>query len=200
MNVKNQNILVLSAGRRVELVQSFKEQRDKLLPSCQIIAVDLRPELSSACHIADQCFSFPHAADESYSTYLLDFCIKHKIGLVIPTIDTELTVLAKLKKTLSENGTTAVISDLQFVKLCRDKYLSGKLFNQIGLRYPEIYLETGASFPAFCKPKDGSSSKDAQLIASYKELLTLKSKNNNLMLMEYWATLSRIYNRLLFQF
>jgi carbamoyl-phosphate synthase large subunit len=185
MKVENQNILVLSAGRRVELVQSFMEQRDYHLPSCRVIAVDLRPELSSACQIADQCFVFPRATDPNYAPHLLEFCEQHKIGLVIPSIDTELLILAELKSTLEKNGTIAVVSGLQFVKTCRDKRLSGSLFNQIGFRYPTIYSQNNIVFPIFAKPLDGSSSKDAQLVMSNDELITVNTKEKRLMFMEY---------------
>jgi carbamoyl-phosphate synthase large subunit len=185
MKTENQNILVLSAGRRVELVQSFIEQRNTLLPSSRVIAVDLRPELSSACQVADQCFTFPRATDPNYSNHLLEFCAKQKIGLVVPTIDTELVVLAELKSALATNGTTAVISGLPFVKLCRDKRQSGLLFNQIGFRYPEIYTQDHTVFPMFVKPLDGSSSKDSQLVKSAEELVAVNTKEKRLMFMEY---------------
>ncbi len=185
MSLRKQNVLILSAGRRVELVQSFIEQRNMHLPECRIIAVDLQPDLSSACHFADQYFTFPRVGDESYNNHLLEFCSKHNVGLVIPTIDTELIALAELKEELARGGTTAVISELHFVKLCRDKNLSGKLFNQIGLRYPEVYSHDHNKFPIFAKPIDGSSSKDAQLVNSSEELSAINKVNKRLMFMEY---------------
>jgi carbamoyl-phosphate synthase large subunit len=185
MKTENQNILVLSAGRRVELIQSFIEQRNTLLPSSRVIAVDLRPELSSACQFADHCFAFPRATDPHYSDHLLEFCADQKIGLVVPTIDTELEVLAELKLALAKNGTTAAISSLPFVKLCRDKRQSGLLFNQIGFRYPEIYTQDHTVFPIFVKPLDGSSSKDAQLVRTAEELVAVNTKEKRMMFMEY---------------
>ena len=44
--MKKNNILILSAGRRVELVQAFKTELAQFFPSSRVIAVDLNPNLS----------------------------------------------------------------------------------------------------------------------------------------------------------
>ena len=47
------NILIVSAGRRVELVNSFKTECGKLNRKLKVFCTDVNPELSSACQVAD---------------------------------------------------------------------------------------------------------------------------------------------------
>ena len=101
--MKNKNILILSAGRRVELVQSFKSEILSRKLNVKLYASDLNPRLSAACNFADQSFTSPPISDYLYGEFLFDLCIKYQIGLVVPTIDTDLLILAKLRQKFSDN-------------------------------------------------------------------------------------------------
>ncbi|TOC49897.1 hypothetical protein CGJ84_04140 [Vibrio parahaemolyticus] len=50
------NILVCSAGRRVELVKAFRSSLEQYRPEGKVFCTDMHPELSSACHVADAFF------------------------------------------------------------------------------------------------------------------------------------------------
>ena len=53
-------ILLLSAGRRVELLQSIISAAHDLLPAdFRVLAADATPELSAACSFADDSFVLP---------------------------------------------------------------------------------------------------------------------------------------------
>ena len=58
------NILITSAGRRVELVNAFKLEATNL--DIKVMCVDLYPELSSACQVADLFFSAPKVTSKNY--------------------------------------------------------------------------------------------------------------------------------------
>ena len=48
------NILITSAGRRVELVQAFSSELKKYFPKAKVLTTDLNPDLSAACQVADR--------------------------------------------------------------------------------------------------------------------------------------------------
>src|SRR4051812_32681685 len=87
------NILITSAGRRGKLLQAFQSELESLVPVGKVFAADARPGLSVACHLADRAFVVPRASDPTYSQLLLELCLAHDIGLVVPTIDPELAIL-----------------------------------------------------------------------------------------------------------
>ncbi|MEZ9269179.1 carbamoyl phosphate synthase large subunit, partial [Vibrio splendidus] len=123
------NILVCSAGRRVELVQAFKSSLKQYQPDGRVFCTDMYPELSSACHVADAFFKAPRVTDTGYIDFLLSFCIDNRIGLVVPTIDTELLILAENREHFEKHGITLLVSELDLIKLCRDKRKTANLFS-----------------------------------------------------------------------
>ena len=89
------NILITSAGRRVSLVKAFQHELIKLVPDGLVMTTDYNIKLSAACHISDKAFKLPLVTDPSYLNLLLEICLANDIKLIIPTIDTELLLLAK---------------------------------------------------------------------------------------------------------
>jgi len=92
------NILITSAGRRVELVRAFQSEVKKLFPYSKVYTAEANPEWSSACRISDGFFTIPRVDDENYINSILEICIRKEIKIVIPTIDTELLVLSDSKE------------------------------------------------------------------------------------------------------
>ena len=185
MGSNRKNILILSAGRRVELVRCFTAARDLLLANAKVFATDLNPSLSSACQVADQSFATPRANAAEFADFIQEIASAHNIGLIIPTIDTELLPLAKIKAKLATQGTHISISDVSFIEQCRDKTQSGGVFEAIGVRYPKLMDWDNPIFPAFAKPVSGSSSKGAMLLQDGTRLGELRQASEAYMLMEY---------------
>ncbi|MEZ9590566.1 ATP-grasp domain-containing protein [Vibrio breoganii] len=161
------NLLVLSAGRRVELLESFQSFTSDLGLDSKVFATDMFPELSAACQVADISFVVPRVTADDYLKSILELCLKNSVGLVVPTIDTELLLLAENRHKFEEIGTSVLISDMSLIQKCRDKRLTGEWFDQLGIDNPRILDKNQLNFPCFCKPYDGSCSKGA--IALNKE-------------------------------
>ncbi|EGR0211439.1 ATP-grasp domain-containing protein [Vibrio parahaemolyticus] len=178
------NILICSAGRRVELVQAFKLSLKKYLPDGKVFCTDMHPTLSSACHVADAFFTAPRVTDASYIDFLLSVCIENSVGLVVPTIDTELSTLAKNYERFQEHGITLLVSDVDLIELCRDKRKTAKLFGLLNIEQPSIFDKDNLTFPCFCKPYDGSCSVGAVAIQSRSELTNDLLSNPKNMFME----------------
>lgn len=152
------NILVLSAGRRVELVQEFQQALKTHFPKAKVFTTDLYPELSAACQISSEGFKAPRVSSLEYIDFLLELCISNKIGLVIPTIDTELQVLANNREKFEAMGINIIISSPALIEVCRDKRKTAETYSNLNISQPEIYEKAHISFPCFCKPYDGSCS------------------------------------------
>ena len=184
-SLMNNNILILSAGRRVELIQSFKaEALSRSLPA-KLYASDSNPHLSAACNFADEFFETPLISDPSYGEFLFDLCLKHQIGLVIPTIDTDLLILTGLRLKFLNEGVCIVISEESFIEICSDKRKTANLFNRISIPSPKIYSLENLKYPCFVKPYDGSSSIGASLINTPSDLSKSLLNDKKMLFMEY---------------
>src|SRR5436305_3158715 len=98
------NILITSAGQRVSLVRAFQKELKRKYPEAGVYTVDMQPELSAACNISDRYFKVKRVTDPHYISELLNLCLEHKVKMVVPTIDTELQVLAKYRQMFIDNG------------------------------------------------------------------------------------------------
>lgn len=164
------NILILSVGRRVELVQAFSAELKCRFTGTLVFAAEMNPDYSAACHVADGRFAVPKVTAVDYAETLIDLCLTNKIGLVVPTIDTELLPLAFEANRFAENGIHLILSSSELIGLCRDKRKTALLFDKIGLSYPEIYPRDAIQFPCFAKPFNGSCSIGASAVLSSDQL------------------------------
>ena len=168
------NILFTSVGRRVELMQAYKAAADKIGAKVVIYGADIS-ESAPALFFCDKQIIVKRISDPDYIPQLLDICKKEKIDALIPTIDTDLLLLSENKERFAAIGTKVLIGEPEKIRLCRDKRLTADYFISCGLRSPkpvDDYTKYGGGFPAFIKPKDGSSSIDAYKINNEEELRT----------------------------
>lgn len=179
------NILISSAGRRVSLVRAFQKELKKIYPDAKVFAADANPVLSSACQIADGNFKVPRLNNDNYLSILIKECKQREISLLIPTIDTELLLLAQNKKVLKDNGIEAVISSEDFVQKCRDKREIHTFFDEKGVHRADEYEKDNYSLPLFIKPTDGSRSVDTFLIKSKDDFIPYHFENEKLMFLKY---------------
>ena len=105
--------------------------------------------------------------------------------MIIPTIDTELSILAKNFKMFNSKGVLPVISDLEFVNVCRDKRLTRNFFSKLNLLTPIIYEKEMLKFPCFVKPYSGSSSINAFKIEREEDLSISLLNNEKLIFQEF---------------
>ncbi|HIW34794.1 MAG TPA: hypothetical protein IAA29_18615, partial [Candidatus Paenibacillus intestinavium] len=80
--MNNLNVLLLSAGRRVELVQCFHKAAKKINVISNIIAGD-NSETAPAIYFADKFYKLPRINEENYIESIINICNKEDIGLVI---------------------------------------------------------------------------------------------------------------------
>lgn len=179
------NILITSAGKRVELLLEFQRELKKAYADAKVIAVDLNPTMSPACHVADLSFPVPRVTSKDYIDILLKICQAQKIKIVVPTIDTELTVLAANRERFSQYGVEIMISSPEFITACRDKRLTIRLFEQLGIRNPQFRDKYKPQFPMFAKPYDGSLSTNIHILKTHEDLTPEILEDPKLIFMEY---------------
>lgn len=172
MTNKTFRILFTSIGRRVELVQEFFLAAQSLNYNLEIYGADIT-DTAPALSFCDHTVIVPRIKDELYIPALLECCQKNRIDVLIPTIDTDLLVLSQNKKVFEDIGTIVLVSDEEKIAICRDKRLTSDYFESVGLAAPtpvDDYKKYNAGFPAFIKPKDGSSSIFAYKVENQQEL------------------------------
>lgn len=169
------NVLILSAGRRVELIKCFKEGRDTLGIQGKVVAVDISNTAPAIYH-ADDFHLVPRISEDHYIQSIIEVCQKENIHLIIPTIDTELQKLAKNRVLIEERTNAKVhVSDERVIKICRNKYNTQDFFEENGFGVPRLVSKNDIEnknyqFPLFIKPLNGSSSINTFKVNTEKEL------------------------------
>ena len=170
--MKELHILFTGVGRRIELIQAFRQAALVLDCNLKIYGADMAgtaPALAYCDFTRKVC----SMKDPAYIEELVEICYKDKIDLLIPTIDTDLLVLAKKKANIEAVGTKVMISAPDKILICRDKNNTSQFFVDCGLKAPmpvNDYKRYNGGYPAFIKPKDGSSSINAFKVETPEEL------------------------------
>jgi len=174
------NVLITSAGRRVKLVNLFKDSFKTLEIEGKVIASDMS-EIAPALFFADKALKTLHISHKDYIDNLIDFSKKEKIKLIIPTIDTELEVLSKNLELFESIGVQVIVSSQEIIETFSSKEKTNIFFTDKKIPTPSQYLISNLSekddslFPLIIKPSMGSSSHGVTKINNFKELSFFKN-------------------------
>lgn len=165
-------ILFTGVGRRIELLQAFRNAALVTNKELRIYGADMAGT-APALAFCDFTRRVVAMKDPTYIDNLLEICREDQIDLLIPTIDTDLLVLSENKERFETIGTRVMISAPDMIRICRDKNNTSQFFVDCGLRAPmpvNDWRAYQAGYPAFIKPKDGSSSINAFKVENEEEL------------------------------
>ena len=165
-------ILFTGVGRRIELLQAFRNAALVLNKDLKIYGADMAGTAPALAY-CDYIRKVVSMKDAEYIQNLVDICAVDHIDLLIPTIDTDLLVLSENQEKFAAIGTKVMISASDKIRICRDKNNTSQFFVDCGLHAPmpvNDWQEYKAGYPAFIKPKDGSSSINAYRVDSVEEL------------------------------
>ena len=179
------NILITSAGKRVVLVQIFQKTLNELGLEAKVYTTDMKPEMAPAGIVSDGCVKVSRCTADCYIEELLQICKDKDIGVIIPTIDTELLILSQNKQHFDENGVGLAVSDYDFIKVCRDKRNTEDYLAKLGIAVPRALDKYHPVFPMFAKPYDGSLSTNLHVIRKQEELTKDILEDPKLIFMEY---------------
>ncbi len=130
------NIMLTSVGRRAYMVKYFKE----VLGESGEVHVCNSDDLTVAFNYADKAVISPMIYDEGYIPFLIDYCKKNNINVVLSLFDIDLLVLAKAKEQFEEIGTKLIVSDESFVSVCNDKWMTYQFLTQHSFGAPRTYI------------------------------------------------------------
>lgn len=120
--------------------------------------------MSAAFHEADEGFLVPPCDDDGFIPALLELCSREHIGLIVPTIDTELQALAEQRDRFRDQGTIVAISSPELISIGNDKRSTHAFFTEAGI--PTVAQASAAEvlarpegwiFPLIVKPAKGSA-------------------------------------------
>lgn len=178
---KKTSVLISSAGRRGALTKIFQQTLNDEKRGGEVFCADMS-SLSAAFHLASASFVVPRCTHPSFVPRMLEICEKNAIGLIIPTIDTELSMYAAHRAEFEEIGTIVAVSQLETIEIGGDKektyeWLAANHFPTSSQTTPESVLDGTADsntflFPLIVKPKRGSSSIGVAKVGNIDELAT----------------------------
>lgn len=170
------NVLISSAGRRVQLLDAFRGALRALDVHGRVLAIDASP-MSPAYCLADDSFVVPLVTEDSFIPEVLHLCKSRGVRLVIPTIDTELAAYASATKDFLRAGIVVAVSDSATISIASDKRDTHRWLESHG--FPTVQqdealdLMSGSArieYPALAKPAVGSMSRGVRVIHGPDEL------------------------------
>lgn len=178
------NIMIMSPGRRVEIVEFFKEELNKV--GGNVYTLDMNPN-AAAMFYSNQAYCVEKDFDnlDDYMNRSLELCKQLKVDCVLTLIDPELPLLALYKSRFEEFGINVMISDIDLVDATFDKLAFYEFFKDT---LPVVWT-TGdketlkkaiecdeIKFPIFAKPQNGSGSAGLTNILNMDELNSFEPK------------------------
>lgn len=182
------NILISSGGRRVGLLQCFKDSLRRRGVQAQVSMMDagLTAPLG---FIADRAHQVPRLSDPSYLDAVKRICADDAIGLLIPTIDTELALYADARADLHSAGVTVAISAPGTVaiagnKIATHEWLTANGFPTVRQTTADAALAEAWPFPLIAKPYNGSASIGVRRVTTPLELRAIAEKADGTIIQE----------------
>jgi predicted ATP-grasp superfamily ATP-dependent carboligase len=171
------NILLSSAGHRIERLKMFRWTLAKLRLPGYVLVTDMSP-ISAAFQAADGAWTVPPCDSAEYIPTMLRLCRENNVRLLAPNIDPELTPLAVHRDQFAKVGTTVLVSTPEVVAIGEDKLLTHRWLTEHG--FPTVRQATLEEvlaapeqwpFPLIVKPRNGSASKGVAKVFDHQELM-----------------------------
>ena len=170
------NILLSSAGHRIERLKMFTWTLKKLRLSGHMMVTDMTAN-SAAFQAAEEAWTVPPCHSPDYIPTLIELCREQNVRLLVPNIDPDLGVLAAHREEFARFGTTVLISSPQTVAIGEDKALTHSWLTERG--FPTVRQTTPDQvlahphewpFPLVVKPRNGSASRGVVKVFDRDEL------------------------------
>lgn len=155
-------ILFTSIGRRNYLVDFAKE--NNIIVHCT--NNKYVPSLSKA----DYFKISPNISSDEYVNFILEYCVKNNIDIVIPLLDIDVLKLSKFHFNFSQIGVRLFSPEYKYSKLSFDKSLFYIFCKSHNIKTPKLYNLENCVFPSIIKPKCGFGSKNTFVVNNKNEL------------------------------
>lgn len=178
------NVMLTSVGRRAYMVKYFKE----VLGNEGKVYVCNSDDKSIAFKYADEKVISPLIYDENYIPFLLEYCQKNAIDIVISLFDIDLLMLARHKEEFEKIDTKVIVSDPQIVEMCNDKWKTYNFLKKNCFHTPLSFLNMNEvvekiaagelRYPIVVKPRYGCGSISVAIAYDEEDLCYLTKKAN----------------------
>jgi len=153
----------------------------------EMLAADIDPYAAGLYLVgADRRFLLPRGDDPRFASDLLARCSREGVDVVVPTVDTELLPLARMR---TEFEAKLVLASEATLAVCLDKWeLAQRCAGRV--RVPWTVVVDGAfdpdavELPAIVKPRSGSGSRGIRLVERRSELEALE-RDGTLLVQEH---------------
>jgi carbamoyl-phosphate synthase large subunit len=168
------NILITAASRRVPLIQAFVQAQKRLGLRGNVVTTDMS-SLSPGLYFGSKHYIVPLTTDKQYIPIIKSICFKERIHLLIPTIDDELPLFGRYRDDFLAVGIRVAVSSAQTGFLCNDKYETSRFLKGRGIPFARTWLPeeldiSKPAYPLFLKPQTGRGSVGAFPIKNEHEL------------------------------
>ena len=191
------NILFTCIGRRVSLLNSFRQAARQLKINASFFGTDTS-ELSSAFQLCDKGFLVKPITHAGYIKQLLSIVKNDRVKLLVPTVDLDLKLLAQNKSKFAALGCCVLVSTPEVVDICQDKRKTYRFLVKNGFDTPLTMSLPAAdsafskqmpkkklSWPCFLKPWDGYASRGNAVVKNREELLFFAKRIPNAICQEF---------------
>jgi carbamoyl-phosphate synthase large subunit len=131
----------------------------------------------------------PRGDSETFVAEIIELCVRLRIDVLVPTVDSELLPLAIARHELAEHGVSLVLASEQTLRDCLDKWtLHARCVG--ALRVPDTVLvdadfdPSACALPVIVKPRSGSGSRGVHRVDEVEELTRLP-RDATLLVQEY---------------
>jgi carbamoyl-phosphate synthase large subunit len=168
------NILITSISRKIWLIKAFKDALREEGIRGKIISSDISL-LSAGLYVSDKHYITHPSTAEGFISEIIGICKKENIKLLVPTRNGELPVFAANKEKFEKKGTRVMVSMLDVIETCNDKYKLYRFLKKNDIPTPVTFLPHELDFapsryPLLVKSRGGSGSKDVFKVKNEKEL------------------------------
>ena len=168
------NILITAASRRVPLIQGFVQALKHLGVQGNVVTTDMNT-LSPGLYFSTRHYLVPLTTDERYIPCIKSICFKERIHLLVPTIDDELPIFGAFADSFLAMGVRVAVSEGEVGAICNDKLRTVQFLAGKGIAVPRTWLPHEVdfgrlSYPLFLKPRRGRGSVGCHYITNEQEL------------------------------
>ena len=121
-------IVLTSLSGKIALYQAIREQVISHYEMARIIGADC-DENCKAAPLVEEFIKIPPISDWSHHE-VISFCKSEKISHIIPSRDGELDFWSQLAPELEENGIQVMVSSMEAINNCLDKYAFFQSYSQ----------------------------------------------------------------------
>jgi len=157
-------VLLTSVGRRSYLVKYFQTA----LGDNGEVHVANSTAVTPVFTLTNKHVITPLIHDDAYIPFLLEYCKKNQISVVISLFDVDLPVLAANKQKFSDAGIKVIVSSEAVISTCNDKWETYLFCKEHGFHTPKTYVSLPSAhdavhsgelhFPVIVKPRWGMGS------------------------------------------